>query len=76
MNWTFLSRLIALGLRAFGGVTARKLLFVYGVRFAALLGVGGGFNTGVNTVNGTSIGIANQSYAIELSDGAITQGDC
>ena len=76
MNWTFPSRLIALGLRAFGGVTARKLLFVYGVRFAVLLGVGGGFNTGVNTVNGTSIGIANQSYAIELSDGAITQGDC
>jgi len=32
--------LIALGLRAFGWVNARKLLFVYGVRFAVLLGLG------------------------------------
>ena len=40
MDWTFPSRLIALGLRAFGWVNARKLLFVYGVRFAVLLGLG------------------------------------
>ena len=36
----FATGLRALGLWAFGGVTARKLLFVYGVRFAALLGLG------------------------------------
>jgi hypothetical protein len=29
-------------IRQAGGFTARKLLFVHGVRFAALLGIGGG----------------------------------
>jgi hypothetical protein len=29
---------------------------------------------GMSTINGTSIGVANQSYTIELSDGAISQG--